>query len=143
MPKEPTVQGRSLNQPAIDAIAARIDSYEQAWQRRWDESDKRWDARMERLEGIAERIGTGVEEIRGFIAESAELQIQTQNKIDALGDKLDRMVQMEHERDLKWDARMNQLGDRIDRISSNLEASQQTVSELTRLVTVLVGKVAA
>ena len=143
MPKEPTVQGRSLNQSAIDAIAARIDSYEQAWQRRWDESDKRWDARMERLEGIAERIGTGVEEIRGFIAESAELQIQTQNKIDALGDKLDRMVQMEHERDLKWDARMNQLGDRIDRISSNLEASQQTVSELTRLVTVLVGKVAA
>ena len=143
MPKEPTVQGRSLNQSAIDAIAARIDSYEQAWQRRWDESDKRWDARMERLEGIAERIGTGVEEIRGFIAESAELQIQTQNKIDALGDKLDRMAQMEHERDLKWDARMNQLGDRIDRISSNLEASQQTVSELTRLVTVLVGKVAA
>ena len=143
MAKEPSFPKRDLNQAAVDAISTRIDAYEQAWQRRWEESDKRWDERMDCLfEGIG-RIDARVEEIAGFIGQAAELQIQTQHKIDALGDKIDRMVQIEHERDLKWDARMNQLGDRIDRISSNLEASQQTVSELTRLVTVLVGKVAA
>lgn len=136
MPKEPTVQGRSLNQSAIDAIAARIDAYDQAWERRWEESDKRWNERIERLESSVERISTGVEEIRGFVGQAAELQIQTQNKLDALADDIKQM-------NASWDTRMNQLGDRIDRISSNLEASQQTVSELTRLVTVLVGKVAA
>ena len=136
MPKEPTVQGRSLNQSAIDAIAARIDAYDQAWERRWEESDKRWNERMERLESSVERISTGVEEIRGFVGQAAELQVQTQNKLDALADDIKQM-------NASWDTRMNQLGDRIDRISSNLEASQQTVSELTRLVTVLVGKVAA
>jgi septal ring factor EnvC (AmiA/AmiB activator) len=77
-----------------------------------------------------------VEEISGFVGQAAELQIQTQNKLDALADDIKYMND-------SWDTRMNQLGDRIDRISSNLEASQQTGSELTRLVTVLVGKVAA
>ena len=136
MPKEPTVQGRSLNQSAIDAIAARIDAYDQAWERRWEESDKRWNERMERLESSVERISTGVEEIRGFVGQSAELQIQTQNKLDALADDIKQM-------NASWDTRMNQLGDRIDRIAGNLEASQQTVAELTKLVTVLVNRVAA
>ena len=136
MPKEPSFPKRDLNQATIDAIATRIDAYDQAWERRWAESDKRWNERMERLESSVERISTGVEEIRGFMGQAAELQIQTQNKIDALGDKLDRMAQIEHERDLKWDARM-------DRIAGSLEASQQTVAELTKLVTVLVNRVAA
>ena len=136
MAKEPSFPKRDLSQAAVDAIATRIDAYEQAWQRRWDESDKRWDERMDRLfEGIG-RIDARVEEIAGFIGQAAELQIQTQNKLDTLAEDIKQM-------NASWDTRMNQLGDRIDRISSNLEASQQTVSELTRLVTVLVGKVAA
>lgn len=125
MPKEPTVQGRSLNQSAIDTIGAKIDSYDQQWERR-----------MDRLfEGI-ERIDSRVEEIASFMGQAAELQVQTQNKLDTLADDIKQM-------NMAWDTRMNQLGDRIDRIAGNLEASQQTVAELTKLVTVLVNRVAA
>ena len=125
MPKEPTVQGRSLNQSAIDAIGAKVDSY-----------DKQWERRMDRLfEGI-ERIDSRVEEIASFMGQAAELQIQTQNKLDTLADDIKQMNR-------SWDTRMNQLGDRVDRIAGNLEASQQTVAELTKLVTVLVNRVAA
>ena len=125
MPKEPTVQGRSLNQAAIDAIGAKVDSY-----------DKQWERRMDRLfEGI-ERIDSRVEEIASFMGQAAELQIQTQNKLDTLADDIKQMNR-------SWDTRMNQLGDRVDRIAGNLEASQQTVAELTKLVTVLVNRVAA
>ena len=125
MPKEPAVQGRSLNQATVDAIGAKIDSYDQQWERRMDKL----------FEGI-ERIDSRVEEIASFMGQAAELQIQTQNKLDTLTEDIKQM-------NMSWDTRMNQLGDRIDRIAGNLEASQQTVAELTKLVTVLVNRVAA
>lgn len=94
MPKDPTVQGRSLNQSAIDAIGTKIDSYDQQWERR-----------MDRLfEGI-ERIDSRVEEIASFMGQAAELQIQTQNKLDTLAEDIKQM-------NMSWDSRMNQLGDR-------------------------------
>ena len=60
MAKEPQFPKRDLNQAAVDAIATRIDTYEQVWQRHWEESDKRWDDRMDRLlEGTDEDEGHG------------------------------------------------------------------------------------
>lgn len=71
---------------------------------------------MERLESTVEQSGTTadridkwIEKIGKFLGTAAELQIQTQKKIDALADKLDQFAELEHERDLKWDARLNQI----------------------------------
>ena len=125
MPKDSSFPKRDLNQATVDAIGAKIDSYDQQWERRMDKL----------FEGI-ERIDSRVEEIASFMGQAAELQIQTQNKLDTLTEDIKQM-------NMSWDTRMNQLGDRIDRIAGNLEASQQTVAELTKLVTVLVNRVAA
>ncbi|MEM9215300.1 MAG: hypothetical protein AAGD25_13240 [Cyanobacteria bacterium P01_F01_bin.150] len=114
-----------LNQTGVDTIITRIDAY-----------DQKWEKRMDRLfEGI-DCLDVRVEEIATFMGQAAELQIQTQNKLDELASNIKQM-------NMSWDTRMNQLGDRIDRIAGSLEASQQTVAELTKLVTVLVNRVAA
>ena len=117
MAKEPQFPKRDLNQTAVDAIATRIDSYEQQWERR-----------MDRLfEGI-ERIETRVEEIADFMGRSAEIQIQTQNKIDG-------MAEMIRQQDERWERR-------LDRLTESIENQQTTTHELIKLVTVLAQKVA-
>ena len=143
MPKEPTVQGRSLNQSAIDAIAARIDSYDQSWQRRWEESDKRWDARMERLEAIversvatADRVETKVEEIAQFIGTATEEQRATQIRLEKLEEKVDR----------RFDALAQNLSDINAALRGYQALSQQqskNVEKMMELATALIqGKVA-
>ena len=90
MPKEPAFPKRDLNQSAVDAIATRIDAYEQSWQKRWEESDRRWDARMERLETLVERTAEGIEEIRSFLGTAAEEQRAARLRLEALEEKVDR-----------------------------------------------------
>ena len=70
---------------APDAVNTRIQELEACFNERMD------------------RVGQRLEEIADFLGTASEMAIATQNKIDALGDKIDRMVELEHERDLKWD----------------------------------------
>ena len=130
-----TVQGRSLNQAAVDAIGARIDAYDQAWERRWEESDKRWEKRMDRMfEGI-KRIDTRVEEIASFMGQAAEIQIGTQHKLDKLNDTIEKQ--------------QHSFDQRIDRLVKAMEGYQEiskeqakSTSELIKLATLIMQKAA-
>ena len=133
MAKEPQFPKRDLNQTAVDAIATRIDSYDQAWERRIAAQDEKWDARMHTLGEKVDRIADGVEEIRDFIGQAAELQVQTQHKIDRLSDKIDTMVDAMRQQDQAWDRR-------LDRLTESIEGQQATTRELIKLVTVLAQK---
>ena len=133
MAKEPQFPKRDLNQTAVDAIATRIDSYDQAWERRIAAQDEKWDARMHSLGEKVDRIADGVEEIRGFIGQAAELQVQTQHKIDRLSDKINAMVDAMRQQDQAWDRR-------LDRLTESIEGQQATTRELIKLVTVLAQK---
>lgn len=76
--------------------------------------ETRFDERME-------RVGQRLEESADFLGTASEMAIASQNKIDALGDKIDRMVELEHERDLKWDTRIAQLTESINRQQSSID----------------------
>lgn len=149
MAKEPQFPKRNLNQTAVDAIATRIDTYEQAWQRRWEESDTRWDARMDRLfEGINEMKDTAqiitqkAEEIADFIGTATEEQRATQIRLEKLEEKVDR--------------RFDQLTQTLDRMTASIqeqqksidghlrvaEQQQATTQELIRLIAAMAGKAA-
>ncbi|MEM9218947.1 MAG: hypothetical protein AAGD25_32015 [Cyanobacteria bacterium P01_F01_bin.150] len=137
MPKQPQFPKRDINQAAIDAIATKIDSYDQAWERRWIESENRWDIRMERLEASVERIAaTGVEEIRNFMGQAAELQVQTQLKLDELATDIKTM-------NAAWDERMGRMAEAINGYQAIAQEQAKTTQELIRLVTVMAGKIAA
>ena len=127
MPKEPAFPKRDLSQAAVDAIAARIDSYDQSWQRRWEESDKRWEERMERLEAIversvatADRIETKVEEIAQFIGTATEVQKATQIRLEKLEEKVDR--------------RFDMLAQSLERINESLQGYQALSQQQSRNV---------
>ena len=118
MPKEPPVQGRSLNQSAIDAIATRIDSYDQAWEHR-----------MDRLTEQVDRIANGVEEIREFIGTATEQQKAVELRIVALEEKLD--------------SRLLQMTESISGYQEIAREQAKTTQELIRLVTAITNKFAA
>ena len=120
MPKEPKVKGRNLNQSAINAIGAKIDSYEQQWEHRIDSF----------FEGI-ERITTGLEEIRGFIGEMAQQQIATQHKLDAVSTDIGELTSAIHEQQKSMNGHL--------RVA---EQQQATTQELITLVTILSSKAA-
>ena len=86
MPKESTVQGRSLNQSAIDAIATRIDSYDQAWDRRMTELT----ASIKEMQATAQQVAQNVEAITEFLGTAAEEQRATQIRLEKLEEKVDR-----------------------------------------------------
>ena len=137
-PQEPKFPKRDLNQTAIDAIATRINSYEQSWKRRWEESYTRWKDRMERLLSIVEQSVTTADRIN----KRAELQIQTQKKIDALADKLDQFAELEHERDLKWDTRLTRITASIEGYQVLAQQQAQNVEKMMKLATLMMQKAA-
>lgn len=137
-PKEPQFSKRDLTQSAIDVIATRIDSYDQSWERRWEESDKRWDARMERLEAIversvvtADRIDQKVEEIAQFIGTATEEQRATQIRLEKLEEKVDR----------RFDALTQNLSDINEALRGYQALSQQqsrNVEKMMELATAVI-----
>ena len=142
-------QGRSLNQAAVDAIATRIDTYEQSWQRRWEKSDKRWDARIDRLfEGIdamkdtAQTIAQKVEEIADFIGTATEEQRATQIRLETLEEKVDRRFDQLTQTLDRMTASIQEQQKSIDEHLRVAEQQQATTQELIRLVTVIAGKAA-
>ena len=86
MAKEPQFPKRDLNQTAVDAIATRIDSYDQAWERR---ISTLMDG-IERMEQTSDRIAQRVDEIAEFIGTATQEQRATQIRLEKLEEKVDR-----------------------------------------------------
>lgn len=117
MPKEPTVQGRSLNQAAIDAIAARIDSYDQAWDRRMLELTES----IKEMQSTAQQVAKNVEAITEFLGTAAEEQKATQIRLERLEEKVDR--------------RFDALTDTLQGFQSLAAQQAQTTDRLVQLLT--------
>ncbi len=129
---------RDLNQAAIDAIATRIDSYDQAWDRRIEQLM----VGINEMKDTAQAIAQKVDAITEFIGKATEEQRATQIRIENLEEKVDRRFDQLNQTLAQMTISIQEQQKSIDGHLRVAEQQQATTQELIKLVTIMAGKAA-